>query len=248
MKIPQNVTGDTLLLFKKLFTLLKQEHKFLLSALILSFVCAIIPCIYSLFILFEYKYLGFIFLIPFMITLLINIIAIKIYKYIPKFTNVLTFLLNSFIILIVQILIGLFVLSFFALINEEYMSDKPEFYEEVITNFPEERIAHFPKHIPQNAQNVQLHSGTHYFFGSQEIVLKFDAGKQYIEKELKKYKFKSKETPQHYAFSTMGGENIKIDDFTLYVIDGGLDRWAKNYGIGVNKEFNQILYYYTNPD
>ncbi len=46
----------------------------------------------------------------------------------------------------------------------------------------------------------------------------------------------------------MGGKNIKLDDFTLYVIDGGLDRRPKNYGIGVNKEFNLFLYYYTNPD
>ena len=231
---------DFWLLLQKIFTLLKQEHKFLLSALILSFACAIIPCVYSIFTLFEDKYLGFIFLVPFMITLLINIIAIKIYKYIPKITNVLTFILNSFIIVIIQIFLGLFVISFFALINEEYMSDKPEFYEEVITNFPKERIAHFPKHIPQNARNVQLHSGTHYFFGSQEIVLKFDTDKQYIQNELEKYKFKSKEDTNHYAFSTMGGGRIKIEDFTLFVIDGNLDRWAKNYGIGVNKDFNQI--------
>ena len=238
-----------MLLFKKLFILLKQEHKFLLSALILSFVLAIIPCVYSIFILFEDKYLGFIFLIPFMITLLINIIAIKIYKYIPKITNVLTFILNSFIIVIIQIFLGLFVLSFFALSNEEYMSDKPEFYEKVLAYYPEEKIAHFPPHIPKDAKNIEMDADMWSFQGGQGLIIKFDTNKNYIEKELKKHKFKSQESPQHYVFSTLTDNGrIKIDDFTFFVIDGDLDRFGKNYGIAANKNYDTIIYYYSNPD
>ena len=145
-------------------------------------------------------------------------------------------------------LVAFMLFDYYCYKNLESIGDETKYYTTIIQNFPQDKTIHFPKQIPNEAKNVQLHSSTNYFFGSQEIVLKFDTDKQHIEKELKKYKFKSKENTNHYAFSTMGGEKIKIEDFTLFVIDGNLSRWAKNYGIGVNKEFNQIIYYYTNPD
>ena len=40
----------------------------------------------------------------------------------------------------------------------------------------------------------------------------------------------------------------EFKDVTFYVIDGKLERFGKNYGIGVDKDFTKIIYYYSNPD
>ena len=234
---------------KTFFIELRKKHIFLFIAIILSFIFSIIPFTYCFMTFFlENKLIAYLFLLPFIILLFFSILSTFLYEKYPKTATIISFIINAFIIFIIQIFIGSIFIILSYEFNIESVSNNPKYYTNILKYFPQENIIQFPKRIPCNAKNVQLYSEIFSFFGSQEIVLKFDADKQYIENELKKYKFKSKETPQHYAFSTMGGENIKIDDFTLYVIDGGLDRWAKNYGIGVNKDFNQILYYYTNPD
>jgi len=238
-------------MIKDFFYKLKNEHKFLFSALVISAVLSIASCIYCLIYLYTDKYYGFIFLIPTLVMLFINYIAIYLYKYIPKLTKFITFILNIFIIVIVQILIGMFLLCLTEFINWDYIHDKPQYYQKVLSDYPKERIAHFPNEIPKEAKNVEMNADIFSFFGGQTIVLKFDIDRQYIENELKKYKFKSKENFYHYVFSAMiTGDNIKInkDDYTLYVISGDFDRFGKNYGIGVNKDFNQIIYYYSNPD
>ena len=84
------------------------------------------------------------------------------------------------------------------------------------------------------------------FQGGQSIVIQFDTDKKYINDELKKYNFKSKEEPHHYVFDAMTKNNIS--DFIFYVISGNLNRFGRNYGIGVNRDFNKIIYYYSNPD
>lgn len=234
---------------KNFFSELKTNHKFIFFAILTSFIFSALPCLYILTIFFEDKQDGFLFFIPFVIILIINIIAIKIFKYIPKITKFLTFILNSFIIVIIQMFCALFLLSFMTIANDMYMRDKPEFYEEVLTYYPKERVAHFPQHIPQNATNVEMDADMGSFHGGQTLMIKFDTDKNYIEKELKKYKFKSKETSQHYVFSTLtDNRRIRIDDFTFYVINGTLDRFGRNYGIAVNKTYDKIIYYYSNPD
>ena len=229
---------------------LKKEHIFLFLVLICSFVLAVLPFLYCIITFYHWhcKVYSFIFLIPFFVILLLTIVANIFHKKYPKLINILMFFINIFIILIIQTIIGFVLLDYYCYANIESIGNEPKYYKIILQNFPQEKIIHFPIQIPANAKNVQLHSFTHHFFGSQELVLKFDTDKQYIQSELEKYKFKSKENTNHYAFSTMGGGKIQIKDFTLFVIDGNLDRWAKNYGIGVNKDFNQILYYYTNPD
>ena len=226
---------------------LKKEHKFLFLVTIISFILSAIPCLYCLIILFEKKYASFIFFIPFLAVILTDIFATYVHKYIPKLTNFITFVTNSFIVIIIQIFFGIFILSFISLSNDEYMVDKPEFYEKVLAYFPEERVAHFPKHIPEDATNIEMDADLFSFFGSQGFIIKFDTNENYINNELKKYQFKSKETPYHYVFGTLSN-NIDISDFTFYVISGTLDRFGRNYGIGVNKNFNKIIYYYSNPD
>ena len=237
-------------IFINYFTEFKNNHFFLFLALICSFLLAIIPCIYC-FIKFYYTYnkiYGLYFFIPFFIMLFLSILANFIHKKKPALTNIITFFVNIFIIFVIQVIMGYFYFSVLYANNINSIGCDIKYYSKILQYFPQDKIYHFPQNIPKNTKNVQLYSEICNFFGSQEVVLKFDADKQFIKSELKKYKFKSIENTSHYAFSTMGGRKIKVDDFMLHVIDGGLGRWAKNYGIGVNKEFNQILYYYTNYD
>ena len=228
----------------------KNEHFFLFLTLICSFLLAIVPCIYCL-VNFYYTYNkinGLYFLIPFFIVLFLAILVNFIHKKSPILINFIAFFVNIFIIFIIQVIVGYFYFSVLYENNINSIGCDLKYYSKILQYFPQDKIYHFPQKIPNNTKNVQLYSEICNFFGSQEIVLKFDADKQYIQNELKKYKFKSIENTDHYAFSTMGGRKIKVDNFKLYVINGNFDMWAKNYGIGVNKEFNQILYYYTNPD
>ena len=133
--------------------------------------------------------------------------------------------------------------------DEQCNYDDIACYEEFLNYYPQEYVAHLPSQIPKSAQNVEIHASTGGFHAGQSLIIKFDTNKNYIENELKKYRFKSKENPQHYAFRTLtDNDRIKIDDFTFYVIDGTLDRFANNYGIGVNKSQNKIIYYYSNND
>ena len=239
-------------IFQKLLNFilkLKKEHVFLFYSLIISFILSFLPCLYCIITFFEDKHYSFIFFIPFLLVLLTTYIAIYLYKYLPKITKILTLLINLFIIIFIQIFVGIYVLAFMVLINNDYMRDKPEFYEEVLTYFPEEKVAHFPKHIPQNAKNVEMDADMFSFQGGQSIIIKFDADKKYIENELKKHKFKSQETKRYYVFNTLTNNGrIKIDDFTFYVISGNFGQFGRNYGIGVNKNFDKIIYYYSNPD
>lgn len=227
----------------KFFKELKTNHKFLFIALILSFILSALPCFFIIAVFFENKQYGFIFFVPFLIILIINIIAIKIFKHIPKITKFITFILNSFIIVIIQMFCALFLLSFMIIANDEYMRDKPEFYEKVLTSYPEERTAHFPRHIPQNATNVEMDADMWSFQGGQSIYIKFDIDKDYIDKELKKYKFKSKESNNNNYIC-----GILMKDYILYIIDGKYERFGKFSAIGVNKKSNTIIYFYCNED
>lgn len=234
---------------KTFFIELRKKHIFLFVAIIISFILSFVPFFYCFLTFFlAYKLVGYLFLLPFVILLFFNIIATKFYNKYQVITKILTFLINIFIIIVVQIIIGSIFLFLSYESNIASVGNNPKYYTKILEHFPREYIIQFPPKIPSNAKNVQLHSEIFSFLGSQEIVLKFDTDKRYIRSELEKYKFKSKENTNHYAFSTMGGGKIKIEDFTLFVIDGNLGRWARNYGIGVNKDFTQILYYYTNPD
>ena len=94
-----------------------------------------------------------------------------------------------------------------------------------------------------------MEADINYWFGSDGFALKFDIDEEYIRKELGKYKFKYSSGPHEYVFSTMLEDAYnEFKDVTFYVIDGKLERFGKNYGIGVDKDFTKIIYYYSNPD
>lgn len=101
---------------------------------------------------------------------------------------------------------------------------------------------------------MQLYQNTISIFGSEYITLKFNIDKSYIENELRKYKFIKIKKITPFNSPATDNYRINLDGFTLYIIN---DKDTENpkghefpyhYGIGVNKEFNQIVYYYTCRD
>lgn len=246
-----------------------KEHKFLLSAIIISLIIA-----FSSFILFNILYTktlievlrNFIFFIPSFVVFLISLVAYKTFAIHPRITKIFSFLLNTFLIVYFQVVFFFIILFFAELFSEPYpnYADPLKYKEAIKTIKKQDCVKHFPKEIPENAKNVEFNKENNNFFGSEAIALKFDINENYIDKELKKYKFKyienfNNDNQSGYnshnpdAMMTDGGR-IKTEGFIFYIInDKESDKIMQNYfpyhyGIAVNKKLNQIIYYYTCPD
>ena len=131
-------------------------------------------------------------------------------------------------------------------------------YEEVLQDIGwQTRVAHFPQKIPNEAINARMIKQGSAWFGSTEFILIFSASRDFIEKEIKKYKYISIEKPAEYVhdFELLPTNNgqINYNNFTFYVIgDKESENTSADYryhrGIGVNDTKDEILYYYVNPD
>ena len=248
----------------KIFFFVK-EHRFLYIPLTISILIAVFSYLFFCFFylnsyLHLFRYL--IFFIPCLLVIFVAIISKKIYSKHPKITKFVSVVLNLFIIFVFQILT--FVV-FWA--TADMFSDKEPIFYKNIDNYKEainsikaqKCIEHFPKTIPDEAHNIQFNKENNSWFGSEAITLKFDINKKYIENELKKYKFNYKENingKNLHKIDAMMTDNgrIKPEGFTLYVINDRESEAPKqnsfpyHYGIAVNKESSQIIYYYTCPD
>lgn len=243
---------------KTFFVKLKNEHIFLFSSLILSFMISMlfyIICILSV----EGTYLdALVYFISPILVLLIGYLSVKTSIKYPNLTKIFSFLLNFFIIFVVQIFVGLLVLIVMMLFYNDSCFDNPNDYEKALKSIHfQKRIAHFPRVIPAEASDIQLDKSSSNWFGSEDLIVKFSINKKYIDDELKKYKFISVENWQNTEYNparSFYSGNINIDDFTFYVINDKNNEipnehsFLYHYGIGVNKDFNKIIYYYTCPD
>lgn len=238
----------------------KENQPFVFRLMVLSFILATIPFLYCLIAFFYPNKLLYtwIFFIPFVVVFSISLISFFVHRKFPLFVNLIACLLNLFIILVIQCFCGLYVFSFLFCANEEYKFDKPEYYEEVIEHFEKDKVAHFPKHIPEGAKDVEMWGDYLSFFGSEKFLLKFNADKKYIENELKKYKFISIESYKKFEnrldYVIKDGKSFKKEDFTYYIIsDRENDKPTRHcfpyhYGLAINHDKTQILYYYSDPD
>ena len=131
-------------------------------------------------------------------------------------------------------------------------------YKLALSNIDLSNTFHFPREIPKGAKNVKLKAGVAYWSG-EDLYLKFDTNKEYIDKELKKYNFikicdYSKCRDGSINWHNYYDNDIVTTDFTFYVLgdrmySGSSKHYAPcHYGIGVNYDTNQILYYYENSD
>lgn len=252
---------------KSLLLRFAKEHKFLFASIILSFLICIPIFVFLLIVIPIWEIT--IFLVPIILILLISLIANYTYTKFPILTKFITAALNT-IIIIVSAIFVLFVISFIQ--NpfphpEHKIYENPIQYQEAKNSIDAQyRVYHFPKAIPENAKNIRLYKTNNSWFGSEEMILEFDIDKQYIENELKTYKFISidkdiRETPNEYNFKyneyrhIIGyGSNLNVNDFIFYVINNRDNENPKehsfpyHYGIAVNKKHNKIIYYYDCPD
>lgn len=239
---------------------LKNKHLFLFWAIIISFFFAFLPFMTGIIEFFlPYKLKCWVFLPPFFIVLLISFISVLIHRKHRFLSWIISFVLNFFVIVFVQCFFGIFIYLFLSAENTEYMFDKPQYYKETISYiYNKDKIFHFPNEIPNNAKNVEMYADVFSFFGSEEIYLAFETDKEYIDKEIKKHTYVSIEPYEKFQkryWSTFYSiKNYKPEKFVFYVIN---DKEHENpqehhfpyhYGIGVNKDYNQIIYYYFNPD
>ena len=134
----------------------------------------------------------------------------------------------------------------------------PSDYKKVLTNIENaDKVSHFPKIIPNDAENVQIY-GYVSAFGRELLILKFKTNKKYIQDVFNNNKFINANTPvgtkQKIYFMPSDNGRISSKDMTFYVIDDESNKpYYEKYfpyfsGIGVDKNYKYILFYYTCPD
>lgn len=229
---------------KKFLIDFKKNNPFLFSILIISFLIFLIPSLYFLIVNFlPYKYTGFYHLIPFACILLVQVMGYFLYKKFVWITRVLTFILNTILILS-QLILGMLHFAFWQNININYIFDKPEYYERVLKAFSPTKVYHFPTVIPAKATNIKLDGRKDLFFDGRELILKFSIDEEYVKKEYEKYDFRTKKVDLNDALSYLDIKDWGLSDFTFLLIDREVEvPWAI-WGIAVNKDFSEIIYYY----
>lgn len=184
-------------------------------------------------------------------TLFIPVIIVLIVYLFQFLTNnkwkILCYILSS-IILLKQILVFCLLFLF------HYMSIHDNWYYKEYNNIDDYKTAikelnckkcikHFPNNIPNNAKNIEFFQQQSYWWGSENIFLKFETNDKYLENEIQKYdknKIGENTPKQVFPFDT--------SDYNFYVVFYKTGRFLKEGGIGINNKNNSILYYYNNPD
>ncbi len=248
----------------------KKEHKFLFSSLVFSIIIAIVYyifyCIYFFYSI-EIVLKGLFLLTPVLLVALICFIVTKTFLKYPKTTKIISAILMTITIGYFQIFAYVVAFACASIFTLEPVYNTIDKYEEALQASNKQIcIQHFPKKIPKNAKNIQFLRRYNNWFGSEEIYLKFDIDKNYIENELKKYKFNYKEGVEadnaeptlfrHHdnILVEMGIPYKKREGFTFYIIhDYESETPRQNYflyyyGIAVNKSKTTIVYFYENPD
>ena len=170
-------------------------------------------------------------------------------------------------IILIALLVFIIILGLFAVYVIYSFLEKPTVYEKandyaecLESEYYQNNIKHFPKAIPDNAQEVNLYClPSHFEHDGALILLKMKVDKEYIKAELNNHKFLNSKTPvgtvqkiYHMPSETTVG--IDRNELTYYVIDDkynyneGQEYFPYFTGIGVDKNYEYILYYYISPD
>ena len=207
--------------------------------------------------------------IPTLLIIVLSVIYLKYAEKLNKFIKVILFIVILFIHILNTFFMLLSLVFAFDIIEREKLDklyENPIEYIQAKESIDEQyRIKHFPCQIPSEAKNIHLYKYHNSWFGSEGMLLEFDINKEYIDKELKKYKFiKKDKLPkdqdyfsdyEYHKYSYMlSNRNFDIKNFTFYVINNRDNEkpveheFPYHYGIGVNEYHNRIIYYYDCPD
>ncbi len=162
---------------------------------------------------------------------------------------------NLLIGLTILIIIGFYLLGYSILFSDSAsIYEDIKDYNKIARKIQKENdISHFPKTIPETAEDPQLWGYLGDLKG-EVFILKFGADKEFIQKELKKHKFLNANTPigtkQKIYFMYTDDGRITSDGYTFYVLDkeGNYNENEKYFpyysGIAVDKNMSHILYYH----
>ncbi len=132
--------------------------------------------------------------------------------------------------------------------NELYNPIRPiSEYNSFVTN-KNKYTKHFPDKIPTGAINVELYKGE-CFFGEIDEYLKFNIDDEYVNNELKKFKFSKIISGDKYSGNTPKNK-IKNKDDIYYIFENESNSRVNSskhysYGIVVNRKTHEIIYYYS---
>lgn len=242
-------------MFRKYIKINWKEHPILIISIVCSLILAILPC--ATFIIgAEYeKWSGLIFLPPAILVILTSLIANITFKKHPLLTKIFSCIINTSIIVILQIGYGLILFFILALCEAGHnYNDIDEYTKALASINHKEYIQHFPSQIPKSATNIKFIKTSNYWFGSEEITLKFKIDNNYIKNELSKYSYSYIEPPEKREYRHNNFHpDLSLNNFTLYIINDYLSKKVDNigpyqYGIAVDSNTNEIGYYYINPD
>lgn len=150
----------------------------------------------------------------------------------------------------------LFIVLFLSGAGENKPITNPKDYTQAINSIKQQdKISHFPKNIPAEAEDVQLYCYTSDLHG-ELFQLRFKINKEYIKNELKKYSFINTDTKigirqNIYHMPFMNKEDLK--NFTFYVLKNQENEYffdeyfPYSNGIGISKNMDYIMYYYIEP-
>ncbi len=239
---------------------MNEQNRYLFIYTFISFIIAALTGVFLNykfdFELFLYAFVPLtIIFVPFLFVLLFSAIGYLTDKKFHKVTVIITGILNVFIIAVIQILLPLSFFGFYSdIVSDSGIINDVKQYNKALKEIDCQKcIEHFPKQVPPNAQNVKLHKYTHPIFGSEGIVLTFDADKNYIKNAIKQNKYQRTITPirnkqygyyEHYDY-VFGINNLPVETYKLFVIYQA-NEYHNAYGIGVKD--NNIMYFYSNPD
>jgi len=224
------------------------KNKFLLCSVFISWGISFVLYLYALWVswygtITSWSYVFY----PAIVVTLIYFIGQKTTEKYPKLTKILTAILNTAIIIFVQLFICGLMTLLFANIDERAVTEVKDYHHALSSIGWQDRVSHFPKEIPPKAENTILRKYSNNWFGSEGIHLSFEISDEYIKKELLKYKFQKIEGPYknssnyEYLFRTL--DDIEIHDYKVYYI-----KIEKDYVNGIAVRYNRILYFYSYPD
>lgn len=164
-------------------------------------------------------------------------------------------------LLVLAVIFGLFaayiIYSFFK--SRTVYTNIREYNKCIEAEYYQESIKHFPKNIPDNVYEAKLYCCPSRFeYDRALILLKLKVDKEYIKNELINHKFLNQKTPvgtiqkiYHMPSETVGIERDKLTYFVLneeYNYNEGEEYFPYFTGIGTDKNYEYILYYYIRPD
>lgn len=234
------------------------KHKFLALATILSLLIGMIVPVYRMILDKDFVFYSdtFYYFIPTMIILVLSLIFVLVYKKNPICVKVFSSVINTLLLIVEAFYVFLFCTLISILNSDRTFSDPTEYVEALNSVNCSSCVAHFPRELPVNAKEIQLYKSQSSWHGGVDMLLKFNIDEIYINNEIKKNKYIKIENLRNSSFfykSIVAGSGgkVKIDDFTFYVIkdktfgSSGDIANTYSYGIGVNKDIKQIIYYFS---